>query len=191
MLPSVQRVNAGPGARLPGSYMACGATPETCCATRRPARKQRACNHGAQPFRLPARWPPSSRHHGYGSRSKSGLVTTEGHGESNMLTSRAGSTVLLLGLLAAPMSIGLGIAPACAQGYPQPGYHPAPAPPPPCSAVNPGRGAVGSAGRGAAAGAAFGAIGGNAGRGAAVGAAVGGIAGAARRNAQRSAGYCY
>src|SRR5215472_13980402 len=99
---------------------------------------------------------------------------------------RAGCTGLLLGILAAPMSTGLGIALAHAQGYPPPGYAP-----PPCSAVNPGRGAVGSAARGAAAGAAFGAIGGNAGRGAAIGATMGGVAGAARRGAQRSAGYCY
>ena len=106
---------------------------------------------------------------------------------------RAGRAGLLLGILVAPMSIGLSVAPTYAQGYPPPGYRaPAPGyPPPPCSVVNPGRGAVGSAARGAAAGAAFGAIGGNAGRGAAIGATMGGIAGAARRGAQRSAGYCY
>jgi Glycine-zipper domain len=106
---------------------------------------------------------------------------------------RPGWTGLLLGILAAPMSIGLGMPPAFAQAYPPPGYY-APAPghaPPPCTAVNPGGGAVGRAARGAAAGAAFGAIGGNAGRGAAIGATVGGIAGAARRGAQRSTGYCY
>ncbi len=105
---------------------------------------------------------------------------------------RSGCTGLLLGILAAPMGIGLSIAPVCAQGYPPPGYHaPVPGYPPPCTAVSPGRGAVGSAARGAAAGAAFGAIGGNAGRGAAVGATVGGLAGAVRRGAQRSAGHCY
>jgi hypothetical protein len=99
---------------------------------------------------------------------------------------------LLLGTLAAPPSIGLSMAPACAQYAPPPGhYAPAPGYPPPCTAVSPGRGAVGSAARGAAAGAAFGAIGGNAGRGAAVGATMGGVAGAARRGAQRSAGQCY
>ena len=110
-----------------------------------------------------------------------------------MLMARAGCAGLLLGILAAPMSTGLGIGPAYAQGYPPPSYHAPPPgyPPPPCSAVNPGRGAVGSAARGAAAGAAFGAIGGNAGRGAAVGATMGGIAGAARRGAQRRAGQCY
>ena len=90
---------------------------------------------------------------------------------------RIGRPGLLLGILAAPMSIGSSMAPAY--------------PPPPCTAVSPGRGAVGSAARGAAAGAAFGAIGGNAGKGAAIGATVGGVAGAARRGAQRSAGYCY
>ena len=100
-------------------------------------------------------------------------------------------TTSLLGVLAVMMCIGSGIAPASAQ-YPPPGYYaPAPGYPPPCTAVSPGRGAIGSAARGAAAGAAFGAIGGNAGRGAAVGATVGGIAGAARRGAQRSSGYCY
>src|SRR3954451_11939755 len=100
---------------------------------------------------------------------------------------------LLLGILAAPMSIGSSMAPACAPNPPPPGYYAAPPayPPPPCTAVSPGRGAVGSAGRGSAAGAAFGAIGGNAGRGAAIGATVGGVAGAARRGAQRSAGQCY
>jgi hypothetical protein len=105
---------------------------------------------------------------------------------------RAGCAGWLLGFLAAPMSIGLGLAPAFAQGSPPPGYYaPAPGHPPPCTAVNPGGGAVGRAARGAAAGAAFGAIGGNAGRGAAIGATVGGIAGVARRGAQRYAGYCY
>jgi hypothetical protein len=105
---------------------------------------------------------------------------------------RTGRTVLLLNILAVALGVGLSIAPAWGQ-YPPPGYGaPAPGyPPPPCTAVNPGRGAVGSAARGAAAGAAFGAIGGNAGRGAAIGATMGGVAGAARRGAQRSAGYCY
>jgi hypothetical protein len=105
---------------------------------------------------------------------------------------RIGRPFPLLGILAAPMSIGLSMAPACAQTPPPPGYYaPAPANPPPCTAVSPGRGAVGSAARGAAAGAAFGAIGGNAGRGAAIGATMGGVAGAARRGSQRSTGYCY
>lgn len=106
---------------------------------------------------------------------------------------RVGCAGLLLGVLAALTSVGLGVGPACAQYPPPPGYHaPAPGyPPPPCTAVSPRRGAVGSAARGAAAGAAFGAIGGNAGRGAAVGAAVGGVAGAVRRGTQRSMGYCY
>jgi hypothetical protein len=104
---------------------------------------------------------------------------------------RTSRSVLLHSMLAAALGVGLGIAPAWGQ-YPPHGYYaPAPGYPPPCTAVSPGRGAIGSAARGAAAGAAFGAIGGNAGRGAAVGAAVGGIAGAARRGAQRSSGYCY
>jgi hypothetical protein len=109
-----------------------------------------------------------------------------------MPTARTSCAGLLLGILAAPMSIALTISPALAQGYPPPGYYaPAPGHPPPCTAVNPGRGAVGSAARGAATGAVFGAIGGNAGRGAAIGATVGGVAGAARRGAQRQMGYCY
>ena len=120
------------------------------------------------------------------------MVTIERRRE-NSLMARAGRIGLLLAILAAPMSIGLGIAPACAQYPPPPGYYPPTPgyPPPPCTAVSPGRGAVGSAARGAAAGAAFGAIGGNAGRGAAVGATVGGVAGAVRRGTQRSMGYCY
>ena len=114
------------------------------------------------------------------------------HSERDTLMPYAGWRGMLFGVLVVPMGIGLGMPPAFAQ-YPPPGYGaPAPGyPPPPCTAVNPGRGAVGSAARGAAAGAAFGAIGGNAGRGAAIGATMGGVAGAARRGAQRSAGYCY
>ena len=110
-----------------------------------------------------------------------------------MVTNRVTSGHFLFGLLiAALIGIGSSVAPVHAQGYPPPGYAaPAPTYPPPCSAVNPRGGAVGTAARGAATGAVFGAIGGNAGRGAAVGAAVGGIAGAARRGSQRSTGYCY
>ena len=109
-----------------------------------------------------------------------------------MATSRASCADFLPSILAATLiSIGSGIAPAYAQAYQHGYYPPAPAYPPPCSAVNPRGGAVGTAARGAAAGAVFGAIGGNAGRGAAAGAAVGGIAGAARRGSQRSTGYCY
>jgi hypothetical protein len=109
-----------------------------------------------------------------------------------MATNRANCADLLLSVLAATLISISSMAPACAQAYPPPGYYPpAPAYPPPCSAVNQGGGAVGTAARGAAAGAIFGAIGGNAGRGAAAGAAVGGIAGAARRGSQRSTGYCY
>jgi OmpA family protein len=109
-----------------------------------------------------------------------------------MVTNRATSANFLFSLLvAALIGIASNTAPAYGQGYPPGYYAPAPAYPPPCSAVNPGGGAVGTAARGAATGAIFGAIGGNAGRGAAVGAAVGGIAGAARRGSQRSTGYCY
>jgi hypothetical protein len=111
-----------------------------------------------------------------------------------MIIGRVGCIGFLIGILVVPITMGLGVAPVYAQAYPPPpGYHAtAPGyPPPPCTAVSPGRGAVGSAARGAAAGAAFGAIGGNAGHGAAIGATMGGVAGAARRGAQRSAGQCY
>lgn len=97
----------------------------------------------------------------------------------------AGGCLALAALGSGARAEGVALAQYYGPGYPPPRY----GSPPPCAAVTPSplRGAAGGAARGALVGAIFG----NAGRGAAIGTGIGGIGAASRRGAARAYGACY